>query len=215
MVNFNDVYSHVDDTSYYGKASSVLRKHKELINFDNTIALDLGCGDGRNSVYVAEHGMEVISVDKSNRAIKKLKEQAQYKNLKINAISQNILNINFNDSSFDLIIASTILDHLENNCVNLMFDRIKRWIKDNGIIYIGVFTVEDSANTSNNLTSGPTSEHIKTFFDLGELKNKFYEENYKILFYEEILKEDLSHGDPHMHGLARILLKVNKNECKK
>src|SRR6516164_11683792 len=39
-------------------------------------ALDLGCGAGRNTRYLAQHGWEVIGIDMIGRAIDKARSQA-------------------------------------------------------------------------------------------------------------------------------------------
>ena len=44
-----------------------LRKHiDELINFEGAKVLDIGCGNGRNSIFMTEHGYDVTSIDMCN-----------------------------------------------------------------------------------------------------------------------------------------------------
>lgn len=42
-----------------------------------TRALDLGCGDGQNSLLLAEHGYDVVGVDASEEAIDEARERAE------------------------------------------------------------------------------------------------------------------------------------------
>lgn len=48
-------------------------------------ALDLACGAGRNSLYLAEHGWRVTAVDGSHLAIEILRERARQRKLVIDA----------------------------------------------------------------------------------------------------------------------------------
>jgi len=46
-------------------------------------ALDLGCGTGTNSIYLAQHGFNVVGVDFSSKAIATARAKAQRANLEI------------------------------------------------------------------------------------------------------------------------------------
>jgi SAM-dependent methyltransferase len=50
-------------------------------NYPLREALDLGCGKGRNSLYLAEQGMHVTAMDFTPNAIRHLEESAREKNL--------------------------------------------------------------------------------------------------------------------------------------
>jgi len=52
--------------------------------------LDLGCGDGRDSIYFSNKGIKVTALDFSESGINKLKNQ----NSKIDCIFEDIKNIN-------------------------------------------------------------------------------------------------------------------------
>ncbi|MCL4394637.1 MAG: class I SAM-dependent methyltransferase, partial [Chloroflexi bacterium] len=66
-------------------------------------ALDLGCGTGTNSIYLAEHGMEVVGVDFSPTAITTARAKARQRGL---AITFQVADVTRVDVSgpFDLVL---------------------------------------------------------------------------------------------------------------
>jgi ubiquinone/menaquinone biosynthesis C-methylase UbiE len=80
-------------------------------------ALDLGCGNGRNSFFLAEKGFRINSLDYSEVALKLLKQKREVlsKSRNINIVNHDInLGLPFNDSSFDLVLDSYCLCHFIN-----------------------------------------------------------------------------------------------------
>ena len=65
--------------------------------------LDLGCGPGLYCELLAEHGHSVFGVDVSRRSIAYAKEQAIRKNLSVEYLCRNYLDLSFKDK-FDLVI---------------------------------------------------------------------------------------------------------------
>src|SRR2546425_1667587 len=76
--SFNRVYGQPDDPFYYG-----LKPSKKLELFLNEThpptgeALDLGCGEGRNSLLLAHFGYRVHAVDSSSQGLHKLEKYAR------------------------------------------------------------------------------------------------------------------------------------------
>ena len=54
-------------------------------------------------------------------------------------------------------------------------------------------------------TISETASFVQHYFDEGELAAWFAE--LETILYEEIMKYDDSHGEPHYHGLARLIAK--------
>ncbi len=69
-------------------------------------ALDLGCGEGADAVWLAEHGWQVVAVDVSATALERGNEAAAGRNL-LDRIDfqRHDLNETFPDGTFDLISA--------------------------------------------------------------------------------------------------------------
>src|SRR6266487_6836286 len=80
--SFNRVYGKPDDPFYYG-----LKPSEELEAFLNEThppageALDLGCGEGRNSLLLARYGYHVHAIDVSSQGILKLERYARSQGL--------------------------------------------------------------------------------------------------------------------------------------
>jgi 2-polyprenyl-3-methyl-5-hydroxy-6-metoxy-1,4-benzoquinol methylase len=118
------------------------------INTDDTL-IDIGCGDGNFSYNMAEKANEVISIDISERNIKKAKAKHQKDNIKYLVGDATQMPI---DKKFDAIILSNVLEHIDEriaflNSLHAVSDKIllrvpminRDWIsvykKNNGYEY--------------------------------------------------------------------------------
>ncbi|OBJ01065.1 bifunctional 2-polyprenyl-6-hydroxyphenol methylase/3-demethylubiquinol 3-O-methyltransferase UbiG [Mycobacterium sp. 1465703.0] len=69
-------------------------------------ALDLGCGEGADALWLAEHGWEVVAVDVSATALQRATEAASARNLLAHIdFQRHDLNESFPPGMFDLISA--------------------------------------------------------------------------------------------------------------
>lgn len=81
-------------------------------------ALDIGCAVGRTTFELANRFKEVVGIDLSNAFINAAKEklESNFANLneKVNFLVGDVQNLNPNIGKFNLIMASNIIDRLEN-----------------------------------------------------------------------------------------------------
>ena len=106
--------------------------------------LDLGCGTGRNTIYLAQQGFSVYALDISKTGIKITKNKA--KKLNLNNIEYKISNITdtkYEDNSFDAIICIFVLSHglLKDN--QEAIDEIYRILKPGGMIITELMSTKD------------------------------------------------------------------------
>jgi len=66
-------------------------------------ALDLGMGEGRNAIYLAQHGWDVTGVDYAPAGVEKARQRAQSLGLKLNAIVQDADKFDFGTNQWDLV----------------------------------------------------------------------------------------------------------------
>lgn len=110
----------------------------------NDSVLDLGCGRGDISIFIAEKTNKVIGIDYSSDAIKIASEirKKLNKNLqkKIEFLKMDATNLKFQQNSFDKVIAIDIFEHLYTEELESTMSEIKRVLKPNGILFIHVGT---------------------------------------------------------------------------
>ncbi len=101
--------------------------------------LDLGCGEGRNSLFFAENGLDVTAVDISEAGIAKLRHLADRKGLFVVTEVQDMRSYIFKDS-YDLIVAHGCLHLIERECWMSLLDKIRTHTNPGGYNVIAVFT---------------------------------------------------------------------------
>lgn len=102
--------------------------------------LDLGCGIGRNSIYIADRFKDkdclIDCVDLLDIAIEILKKNAMEHNLthSINGITKSIEEFKIDSQSYDFIMAISALEHIDTEESFLIkMNEIKNGLRKNGI----------------------------------------------------------------------------------
>ena len=163
-----------------------------LGHIKNGFALDLGSGEGKNSLFLAKEGFNVSAVDISKEGIKKLEKLSKEKNLHIKTFNQNINNFGF-DKNYDLIISIATLHFLSELEAKKIIYKMKENTSIRGINVMTVFNEENP------------SKKFPYLFKKGELK-KYYSD-WEILSYKEIMTPLEKHGNGslHRHGITVLV----------
>ena len=67
-------------------------------------ALDLGCGTGTNSLYLARHGWSVVGVDLAAAAVRRARRKAKQARLPVDFYTADVTRLDFLDPPFDLAL---------------------------------------------------------------------------------------------------------------
>ena len=202
---FDQVYRNKKGLVFGGTPSRILDNYLNS-NPITGHALDLGCGEGRDTIPLLKRGFLVTAVDISQVAIAKLlsrKELTPGMERALTTIVTDVLCFNWPTENYDLVLAVTLIDHLDTEHIPDICRKMVQATKENGLIFVEVHTDRDPAVTG----EGPISEfssQIKHYFAANELLNLF-SPYLKILIYEDRLEWDYDHGEPHKHGFASLL----------
>ena len=101
--------------------------------------LEIGCGNGRNAIYLAQKGCTVTAIDLSKQAIAWAKEQAAVQNVNIQFICENIFKLNLESQKFDYIYDSGCFHHLSPHRRISYIQFINKYLKKNGYFSISAF----------------------------------------------------------------------------
>lgn len=203
-MKYNQIYK--NNNNVWGNQSNELLQKiysrlKPAMNF-----LDLGCGQGRDSLFMLKSGFKVDAVDNSREGINKIKEFVQSHNLpvaNINLFCSDIENFNITKYKYNIINAFNSLQFLPKEKSFKIIENIKNNIKNNGYVIISGFTINDPLYKK-------TNSDKRCFFMPKELKNLF--SDFKIIEYKEKTYKDSGHPgspEPHQHGIVQLIAKKN------
>ncbi len=194
----------------YGKAEMAFgnEPEPELAKFVKSSkrrgkALDLGCGDGRNALFLAKMAYNVTGVDVSKVAVKKLDSIAGEKNLSrfLETVHSDARDFNYPINSYDLVVAVTLFDHIPKNDLAPLFEKVAKSIKTDGILFTKVHTIKDPGRANGSDKASELSWAIQHYFEPNELR-EILEKEFKIIKYLEYDDQDNTHGRPHFHNFA-------------
>ncbi len=98
-------------------------------------ALDLGCGEGRNSIYLAQIGWNVTAVDFSDVALERLKKDASAAEVSIDAVCDDLTEyLKDTKSKFDLVLIANIHPPSEERFQ--MYSQTKHVLNPGGYLFI-------------------------------------------------------------------------------
>jgi len=94
--------------------------------------LDVGCGEGFYSIYLASKGFNATGIDISEKAIKTAKENAEKQNMEIKFIPLDVDNLNKINDKFDFIFEWAILHHIIPKQRQKYLENIKKILSKGG-----------------------------------------------------------------------------------
>jgi len=99
--------------------------------------LDLGCGAGRQTWYLADNGFTVFGLDIAEAGIKMLEKVLRQKKLKADLRVGNIFNkLPYGDNYFDAVVSVQVLQHGREAEIKKAIGEIKRVLKPGGLVFI-------------------------------------------------------------------------------
>ena len=98
--------------------------------------LDIGCGLGRHSIQFAKEGFNVTSIDLSQEAIDSAKRWAQDEKLDIQFLHSDMMDIPYEDNSFDCILCRNVISHTDTEGIETIINKIYNLLKINGECFL-------------------------------------------------------------------------------
>ena len=120
----------VRDENYFTDTYGLTRTHSEVLHAASKIsagrALDLGCGNGRNSLYLAARGFDVTAWDRNPMSISNLRSIAQKEQLANLHIDEKDLNALSFDGEYDFILSTVVMMFLQPDTIPGLIANMQR-----------------------------------------------------------------------------------------
>jgi len=164
--------------------------------------LDLGCGEGRNAVFFAMNGFDVVGLDASLPGLEKAKRYAEEVGVRIKTIHANIVSHELVDT-YDVIFSTGTLQYLPSEVRRQRFQNYKDSTSPDGINALSVFVAKPF------IARAPDAEETAYPYKSGELMSYYWD--WEILHCTEEIFDCMSSGAPHKHVVNRIIAKRHRN----
>jgi SAM-dependent methyltransferase len=131
---------------YGTEPNSFLVEHVELLSGP---VLSLSEGEGRNAVFLASHGLDVVGVDISTVALEKANKLAKSQGVEIKTIVADLATFEPEEKHYGSIVS--ISAHLPSTIRNRLYPLLERALRPNGIVVLEAYS-EDQLSRD---TGGP------------------------------------------------------------
>lgn len=198
---WNERYSS-EEYAYGKEPNAFFKTSLEKYNPKGSILLPAE-GEGRNAVYAAKKGLEVIAFDISEEGKSKALQLAQAENVSIRYEVGNFIEMDMSENSID--VAALIYAHFPPNILSDYHKKIASLIKPKGLIILEGFSKNNlSLRKKDPRVGGPNN--IDMLFSIESINNDF--PNFEIIELEEN-EIDLQEG-LHHNGIAKVIRFVGK-----
>jgi len=144
--------------------------------------LEIGAGHGRDSLFFQEQGITVTCIDLSPEMVRLCQQKG------LTAFAIDMVNLEFEQSSFDAVFALNSFLHLPKSEFPLVLKNIRKVLRSGGLFYLGMYggmdfegIWEDDFYTPKRFFSFHTDEGLKDILS----------DNFEILYFKNIhLGED-------------------------
>lgn len=147
--------------------------------------LDLACGAGRNALFLARKGLEVVAVDLSGEGLRRLARRAREEELPVRPVQADLERFEMPEGRFDVVVDTRFL-------LRSTFSLIRRALAPGGLLLFETFNVDEIE-----ILGGDVRREYA--LERGELRSAF--RDYEILLYAEGVFPR-PEGD---RGLARMI----------
>ena len=138
-----------------------IARYKWVLPYLGGLCLDDGCGSGYGTHYLAKHGVRILGIDKSKKAIKYAKRHYQHPLLEFKEM--NSLHTDLGGYYFDSVLTFDVFEHLDEKQQHDFLREIHRVLKKGGTLCIGTPNKDANPWTGSN-------PHHKRELTLNEFK---------------------------------------------
>jgi 2-polyprenyl-3-methyl-5-hydroxy-6-metoxy-1,4-benzoquinol methylase len=174
----------------FGKAPNAFLASKKSLLKPGQRALCVADGEGRNSVWLAEQGLEVTAFDISPVGVEKARRLAAERGVSVRYEVASVYEWRWPEAQFD-VVAAIFVQFAEPSMRSFMFERMARALKPGGLAMLEGYTPKQLEYR----TGGPS--HVENLYTAAMLHEAFSAlEILELRQYDAVLSEGTRHAGP-------------------
>ena len=153
-----------------GEPRPILREYVEKGLLKKGKALDICCGAGTNTVYLAEKGFDVMGIDISPTAIGYAEKKAAHADVQVSFMVQDFLELPFEDEEFDFVFDMGCFHHVKPEDRATFINGVHRVLKKRGNYMLTCFSYKNGP-AWNHFTRQQLIDLFSGLFEMGEFRH--------------------------------------------
>jgi cyclopropane fatty-acyl-phospholipid synthase-like methyltransferase len=150
-------------------------------------ALAIADGEGRNGVWLAQHGLQVVSVDSSDVALAKAKKLAQQRGVDVQFELADLMQWDWGVARYDVVVG-IFIQFAPPGVREQMFERIKQCLKPGGLLLLQGYAPRQIEYK----TGGPSQ--VENLYTEALLRSAFADmEIVQLREHDEVIEEGPGH----------------------
>jgi 2-polyprenyl-3-methyl-5-hydroxy-6-metoxy-1,4-benzoquinol methylase len=209
---YDDLYSKHD--GYFGEhPDQILVDYCDLIDKRKPV-LDIGAGQGRHSLYLAERSIPVDAIDNSIVAIEHLAQEARRREVMINTCHFGFADLRAKPASYSAVLLFGLVQLLRREEIDDLINKIQNWLIDDGLVFLLAFLKDDASyeRFSKGKQIGRNSfinenGTVRTFLESNEVLGLF--DGFEVIHHWEGMGPLHQHADnpPEQHSEVHAVLR--------
>lgn len=188
-------YVRTPATYIWGTAPSAFARATAALLPPRARVLDLGCGEGRDSVWFAGRGHEVTGLDVSRTGLRKAARLAAARGVTVRWVGGAIERLPVL-GPFDAVYSCGAIHYVPRRQRPALFRRLQRLTGPDGLHALVVFTDRDVY---------VEKHEVIDYFAAGELRAFYY--GWRLLHHREALIECAQDGRNHRHSVEELIVR--------
>ena len=153
-----------------GKPRPILVEYMEKGLIPKGRALDICCGAGTNTVYLAQNSFYVIGIDISRTAIEIAKKKAHQAKVDISFLEESFIDLPFIDAAFGFVFDMGCFHHVGIEERPKFIAGVHRVLKEGGVYMLTCFSYKNGRGW-NHFTRQQIVDLFSGHFELGAIRH--------------------------------------------
>ena len=132
--------------------------------------MDLCCGAGTNTVYLAQSGLDVAGIDISKTALEIAAKKATEAKVNINLLNASFIDLPFNKEEFNFVFDMGCFHHVTVEEQTKFIAGVHRVLKKGGAYLLTCFSYKNGVGW-NHFTRQQIIDLFSDHFELGEIRH--------------------------------------------
>ncbi len=212
-MSYDEQYSQTKDV-FGREPERILAAFESRLDRNHPV-LDIGTGQGRNSLFLARRGFRVDAIDPSAVAVDALRAVAKTEQLPLRAFACGFDSFTPEVDSYGGVLLFGLVQILSRAAIDSLVGSIGRWLAPGGLLFVTAFTTADDSyarypgdwDTVGRHSFANGRGDVRTFLEPGELPTLF--PGFETEHHWEGMGSEHHHGDGAMerHAMAEAVLR--------